>query len=76
MLISDNEGTCMLMDVAIPPGARNVIKKGAEQVPKYRNTGHVEGENRSTTVCNKCKWNILKITQIISEILAGKAVIK
>jgi hypothetical protein len=35
IIISDNEGTCMLIDVAIP-GERNVIKKGDERILKYK----------------------------------------
>jgi hypothetical protein len=36
IIIRDNEeGTCMLSDVAIP-GDRNVIKKDAEKIPKYK----------------------------------------
>ena len=31
----NNQGTCMLIDVAIP-GDRNVIKKEAENISKYR----------------------------------------
>ena len=36
IIISDNEGTCVLIDVAIP-GDRNVIKKGYEQILQYKN---------------------------------------
>jgi hypothetical protein len=36
IIISDNkQGTCMLIDVAIP-GHRNVIKKEAEKILKYK----------------------------------------
>jgi hypothetical protein len=36
IIIRDNEkGTCMLIDVAIP-GDRNVIKKEAEKILKYK----------------------------------------
>jgi hypothetical protein len=36
IIIQDNEkGTCMLIDVAIP-GDRNVIKKDAEKILKYK----------------------------------------
>jgi hypothetical protein len=36
IVIRDNEkGTCMLIDVAIP-GDRNVIKKEAEKILKYK----------------------------------------
>ena len=36
IVIRDNEkGTCMLIDVAIS-GDRNVIKKGAEKILKYK----------------------------------------
>jgi hypothetical protein len=36
IIVRDNEkGTCMLIDVAIP-GDRNVIKKEAEKIPKYK----------------------------------------
>jgi hypothetical protein len=37
IIIRDNEkGTCLLIDVAIP-GDRNVIKKEAEKILKYKN---------------------------------------
>ena len=36
ILIRDNkQGTCMLIDVAVP-GDRNVIKKGADKILKYK----------------------------------------
>jgi len=35
IIISDNEGKCLLIDFAIP-GDRTVIKKGAEQILKYK----------------------------------------
>jgi len=45
IIIRDNKhGTCTLIDVAIP-GERNVIKKKAEKILKYkRNSVHVECE--------------------------------
>ena len=37
IIIRDNkQGTCMLLDVAIP-GDRNVVKKEAEKILKYKN---------------------------------------
>jgi hypothetical protein len=76
IIIHDNEKrTCMLIDVAIP-GDRNVIKKQAEKISKYkdlydRNTAHVERKNKSDTSNNRGNWNLLKIIQKIPERRTG-----
>jgi hypothetical protein len=55
IIIRDNEkGTCMLMDVAIP-GDRNVIKKEAERILKYKDL---------TTEIQRM-WNVKVIPLII-----------
>jgi hypothetical protein len=66
----------MLIDVTIP-GDRNVIKKEAEKILKYkdftnRNTVHVERENKCHTSNNRGNWNHLKIIQKIPEQRIGK----
>jgi len=64
IIIRDNEGgTCMLIDVAIS-GDRNVIKKEAEKILKYkdlRNTAHVECKNKDDTSNNRGDWNYFKV---------------
>jgi hypothetical protein len=78
IIILDNEkGTCMLIDVAIP-GDRNVIKKEAEKILKYkdlinRNPAHVEGKNKGDATYNRSNWNHFKILQKILEQHTGKA---
>jgi len=58
IIIRDNEkGTCMLIEAAIS-GDRNVIKKEAEKILKYkdlysRNTAHVECKNKGDTSNNR-----------------------
>ena len=70
IIIRDNEeGTCMLIDVAIS-GERNMIKKEAEKILKYkdltnRNTTHVEGKNKGDTSNNRSDWDHFKIIQKI-----------
>jgi len=72
IIIRDNEKrTCMLIDVAIP-GDRNVIKKEAEKILKYkrsrnRNTAHVECKNKGDTCNNWSDWDHFQINQIIRE---------
>jgi hypothetical protein len=61
----------MLIDVAIP-GDRNVIKKEAEKILKYkdlnnRNTAHVECKNNGDTSNNWSDWNYFKIIQKIRQ---------
>jgi hypothetical protein len=61
----------MLIYVAIS-GDRNVIKKDAEKIPKYKdltiqNTAHVECKNKCDTSNNRGNWNHLKIIQKIPE---------
>jgi hypothetical protein len=76
IIIRDNEkGTCMLIDVAIP-GDRNVIKKEAEKILKYkdlRSTAHVECKNTGDASYNTSNWNNFKILQKILEQHTGKA---
>jgi len=77
IIIRDNEkGTCMLIDVAIS-GDRNVFKKEAEKILKYkrsynRNTAHVECKNKGDTSNNRGDWDYFKITQKIREQHTGK----
>jgi hypothetical protein len=56
IIIQDNEkGTCMLIDVAIP-GDRNVIKKEAEKILKYKDL----------TIEIQRMWNVkTKVTPVI-----------
>ena len=59
----------MLIDVAIS-GDRNVIKKEAEKILKYKdltikNTTHVEGKNKGDTSNNRSDLDHFKIIQII-----------
>ena len=65
IIIRDSEkGTCMLIDVAISRD-RNVIKKEAEMILKYkgpynRNTAHVECKNKGDTSNNRGNWDCFK----------------
>ena len=61
----------MLIDVAIS-GDRNVIKKEAEKILKYKDltieilrTAHVEGKNKGDTSNNRSDWDLFKIIQKI-----------
>jgi hypothetical protein len=66
IMIRDNQKrTCMLIDAAIP-GDRNVIKKEAEKILKYK-----ERENKCDTSNNRGKWNHLKIIHKIPEQRTG-----
>ena len=63
--------TCVLLDVAIS-GDRNVIKKEAEKILKYkdlnnRNSSHVECDSKSDTGNNRGDWNHFRITQTTPE---------
>jgi len=66
IIIRDNEKrTCMLMDVAISRD-RNVIKKEAEKILKYkdlnnRNTTHVECQNKGDSSNNRRDWDHCKV---------------
>ena len=65
IIIRDNEKrTCMLIDVAIS-GDRNMIKKEAEKILKYRpysrNIVHVECKNKDDTGNNRCDWDHFKV---------------
>jgi hypothetical protein len=78
IIIRDNkQGTCLLMDVAIP-GDRNVIKKEAQKVLKY--TDHVieirrmwNVEAAVISVIIGGEWNHFRIIQKIPEQRTGKA---
>ena len=55
----------MLIDVAIS-GDRNVIKKEAEKILKYKdltieNTAHVECKNKGDTSNNRGDWDYFKV---------------
>jgi len=57
---------------------RNEIKKAAEKILKYkeltyRNSAHVECENKSDNGNNGDDWNHFKVIQTIPEIHTGKA---
>jgi hypothetical protein len=75
--IRDNKkGTCMLIAVAIS-GDRNVIKKEAEMILKYKDfvieiqrTWNVKSSDTSD---NRSDWNCFKITQTIPEQRTMKA---
>jgi hypothetical protein len=59
------------MDAAIA-GDRNVIKKKAEKILKYKvliteKSAHVKCESKSDTGNNRGDWNLFKITQTIPE---------
>ena len=77
IIIRDNEkGTCMLIDVAVS-GDRNVIKKEAEKVVKYkdlnnRNTTHVKIKNKGDTGNNRGDWDYFRVIQKIREQHSGK----
>jgi len=45
--------------------ARNVIKKEAKKISKYKNTTYVESENNSEARNNTGNWNHLNIIQKI-----------
>jgi len=66
----------MLIDVAIS-GDRNVIKKEAEKILKYkdynRNTAHVECKNKGDTSNNRGDWDYFKVIQKIHEQHTRKA---
>jgi hypothetical protein len=69
IIIRDNEkGTCMLIDIVIP-GDRNVIKKEAEKILKYKDLiieiQHVECKNKGDASYNRSNWNHFKILQKI-----------
>jgi hypothetical protein len=66
-IISDNEKkTCMLIDVAIL-GDRNVIKKEAEKILKYKDlTIEIQRmwnvKTKVIPVNNRCDWDHFKVT--------------
>jgi hypothetical protein len=59
IIISDNkQGTCMLIDVAIP-GDRNVIKKEAKKIFKYKDI----------IIEIQCMWNVkTKVIPVLVEV--------
>ena len=62
IIIRDNEkGTCMLIDVAISKD-RNVIKKEAEKILKYKELAiHVECKNKDDSSNNRRDWDYFKV---------------
>jgi hypothetical protein len=61
IIIGDNEEICVLIDVAIL-GDRNVVKKGAEQILKYKNLiieiqGKWNVQTRVIPSSKRCNWN-------------------
>jgi hypothetical protein len=72
IIIRDNEtGTCMLIDVPIP-GDRNVIKKEAENILKYKDLiTEIQRmwnvKNTDDASNNRGNWNHFKILQKILE---------
>ena len=77
ILIRDNEaGTCILIGVAIS-GDRNVVKKEAEKILKYKNlTIEIQrmwkGKNKGDTSNNRSDWDHFKIIQKIHKQHARK----
>ena len=71
IIIRDNEkGTCMLIDVAIS-GYRNVIKKEAEKILKYKDLTieiqRMECKTKGDTTNNSSDWDHFQIIQKICE---------
>ena len=63
IIICDNEkGTCMLIDVAIS-GDRNVIKKEAEEILKYK----------ELTIEIQCMWNVK--TTVVATVIGATGTI-
>jgi len=70
----------MSIDNAIP-GDRNVIRKEAEKILKYKrpyntNSAHVKCESKIDTGNNRGDWNRFKINQTVPEQNTGKHEIK
>ena len=71
-IIRDNEkGTCMLIDVGIS-GDRNVIKKEAEKILKYKDLAidiqrMWNVKNKGDTSNNRGDWDYFKVIQKIRE---------
>ena len=78
IIICDYEkGTCMLIDVTVP-GDRNVIKKEAEMILRYKDhtveiqrMRNVKAE--MITSYNMGDWNHFEITRTVPEQHTGKA---
>jgi len=71
MMRDNEEGTCMLIDVAIS-GDRNVIKKEAEKILKYKDlTIEIQRmwnvKNKGDTSNNRDDWDYFKGIQKIRE---------
>ena len=67
MIIHDYEKwTDLLTDTAIS-AARNMIKKEAKKMSKYKNTTYVESENNCDASNNTSNWNHLNIIQKIQK---------
>jgi hypothetical protein len=62
IIIRDNgKRTCKLINVAIA-GDRNVIKKEAEKILKYKDlTIHVECKNKDDSSNNRSDWDYFKV---------------
>ena len=81
IIIRDNkQGKCVLKGLQIP-GDRNVIKKEAENILKYKkphnsNSAHVECENKSDTGNNRGDWDHFKIGQTVPDQHSAKGRIK
>jgi hypothetical protein len=76
IIIRDNEkGTCMLIDVAIP-GDRNVIKKEAEKILKYKDLiteiQHVECKIKGDASNNRDNWKHFKPFRKYLSSIVGK----
>ena len=77
VIIRDNEkGTCVLIDVAIS-GDRNVIKKEAEKILKYKDlTVEIQRtwnvKNKGDTGNNRGDWDYFRVIQKIREQHTGK----
>jgi hypothetical protein len=76
IIIRDNEkGTCTLIDVAMPAD-RNVIKKEAEKILKYKDLiTEIQGmwNVKTKTSYNRSNWNHFKILQKILKQRTRKA---
>ena len=66
IILDNKQGTCMSIDAAIP-GDRNVIKKEAEGILKYKDriieTQRMWNVAASDTGSNRGHWNHFRITQ-------------
>ena len=70
-MLDNEKRTCMLMDVAIS-GDRNLIKKEAEKILKYKDlTTEIQRmqnvKNKGDSSNNRRDWDHFKVTQKIRE---------